>query len=74
MPAAPRGAQSVMEENWEALPPRATPGRPMQNAQQPPRNQMGRKAPPTATPVSGRKPVPYSAALGTGVRQANYDQ
>jgi hypothetical protein len=68
-----------MEENWEAPPPRVTPGRPMQNAQQPPRNQMGSKkmggkAPPPATPVSGRKPVQYSAALGSGVRQANYDQ
>jgi hypothetical protein len=73
-PPAPKGAPSVMDENWDTPRARPEPGRPMHNAQQPPRNQMGRKPSPQATQVSGRQAAPNRATAGTGVRQANYDQ
>jgi len=66
MPSAPRYSapvhvepeHSIMEENWNIPKTQPVPGKPIHKAQQPPRAQMSYRAP----------------AVGTGVRQANYQR
>jgi len=78
IPTPPADSTNILEENWDA--PRAiqTPGRPIHNAKQPQRGQMGRRPPSQQKSQpksqSDMRPVSqYGNVVGTGVRQANYD-
>jgi hypothetical protein len=62
-----------MEENWDAPKAKPEPGKPIHNAQQPPRGQMsGRPVAPKPQNTS-RPTTKYSNVVGSGVRQANYE-
>src|SRR5205823_3959854 len=77
----PPSAQShdtgnILDENWEIPRTKPVPGKPIHNAQQPPRTQTTRRAPPQMSqPVSRQQQMQrYQQPIGTGMRQANYEQ
>jgi hypothetical protein len=66
LPVPPPETTNILEENWDAPKVKAEPGKPIHNAQQPPRGQMGRRMQPMSRPAS-----PYSTVVG-GARPASY--
>lgn len=69
--------QSILEENWDMPRARPEPGKPIHKAEQPSsRPQMTRRAPPQMSQPMGPRPqqATYRQPVGTGVRQANFDQ
>jgi hypothetical protein len=66
---------SIMEENWNAPRVKPEPGKPIHNAQQPPRGQMGRRTPQqmSQAQLAARQAAQRQAAIGAGIRSANYE-
>jgi hypothetical protein len=73
MPTPPADTTSIMEENWDAPQVKPVPGKPIHNAQQPSRGQLGRRPSPQKSPAA-RQASQYGNVVGTGVRRANYEQ
>jgi len=73
MPTPPADTTSIMEENWDAPKVKTEPGKPIHNARQPQRGQMGRRPSPQKSQPVSRPMSQYSTVIGSGVRQANYE-
>jgi hypothetical protein len=74
----PQGeSTSILEENWDMPKAKPVPGKPIHSAQQPPRGQMGYRAPRQMTQAqmaAAKAAQQKRAAIGNGVRGANYEQ
>jgi len=70
----PAESTSILDENWDMPKAKPVPGKPIHNAQQPPRNQVGHRPMPPAPNTYRTVPVYNRTTVGAGVRQANYDQ
>jgi hypothetical protein len=69
IPTPPADTTNILDENWDVPRARPEPGRPIHNAQQPQRGQMGRRP----SPAKSRPVSQSGTVIGSGVRQANYE-
>jgi hypothetical protein len=80
-PASPKGVPTpqaepttILEENWDAPRVKPVPGKPIHNARQPSRGQMGQRPANRATGQGQvvARPTTQNRPVGSGVRKANY--